>query len=86
MSHPTTVEKYDGTLKELARDICDMQYDSLAQLLDHIADNLKEDSEADLARGYKQLSDRLDQAANALYTARCRIDIAWKICKPHMKD
>jgi hypothetical protein len=86
MSHPTDIDKYDGTLEQLANDITNLRYDSLAQLLDHIADNLEHDSKADFVRGRKQLSDRLGQAASMLHTAKCRIDIAYKICKPYMTE
>lgn len=34
MNHPKTIEKYDGSLQELGRDIKNLEYDALVELLD----------------------------------------------------
>ncbi len=88
MKHPTTVEKYPGTLKELARDEGKMRYDSLAESYGYKADDLIEQAKADRARGNMDLADQLELAARDIYRARDRMkNIIWeKICKKHMKE
>jgi len=86
MKHPTKVEKYSGSLEELARDIVNMRYDSLAELLGYIEKNLIEDYRNDMKRGREQLSNKLKKAAVEIFFAKGIIDSAWKICKEHMKE
>jgi len=44
MWHPSEIEKYPGTLKELAQEIANLRYDSLAQFLLELRNCLEEDS------------------------------------------
>ena len=39
MRHPDKIEKYNGTIDELAKDITNLRYDILAQLLDKLSHN-----------------------------------------------
>ena len=40
MKHPTNVPKYPGSLEELARDVCKMRYDAVANFFGYCADYL----------------------------------------------
>ena len=94
MKHPKTVEKYDGNLEELARDICNLRYDSFSELLEDLANNLYEDSLADADRdslkynGKKriQLSSKLEDVAKKFDEAKKIMYSIWEICKPYTKE
>lgn len=44
MKHPKTVEKYNGTLKELSRDIVGLDYDAQVELFKSLAKDFDIDS------------------------------------------
>jgi hypothetical protein len=69
VKHPDRVEKYPGSLKEMARDATNMRYDSLAEFVDYMADYLKQDSDADSERGRKKLESKIKKAVNSLHEA-----------------
>ena len=50
MKHKTYIEKYDGSLEELAEDIGNLRYDALTDLLKLLSAKLNKDSESDLFR------------------------------------
>jgi hypothetical protein len=84
--HPKTVEKYDGTLKDLAKDIGNLRYDSLIELLDHLEAKIKEDADADLKGGRNRLAEFLTYAYVEVRSVKKQIGRAWEICKPYMKN
>ncbi len=86
MKHPKNVEGYPGSLAELARDTGNMHYDSLAEFLQYLADDLKRQAGTDREKGRTQLPAELEAAAEQLYAGKRRINSAAKICKPHMQE
>lgn len=85
MKHPKKVERYSGNLAELAIDMESMSYDSLAEFLGYLGDELARQAKADRARGRPKLASELEASAVNTYEARQRISNAWNICEPHMR-
>jgi hypothetical protein len=86
MKHLKTVKKYDGTLKELARDIANLRYDALATFLEELSTALSEDSISDKKRKRKRLSYCLSVASSDILCASYAIRNAWNICKKFIKE
>jgi hypothetical protein len=83
--HPLTIEKYSGTLQELAEDIGNLRYDATADFLQHLANKFEKDSKADAQRKRVKLSRYLYRTFFYLKNAAGDVTSAWKICKPKMK-
>ena len=83
MIHQTSIERYTGSLKELAEDIGDLRYDSLVKLLKQLADKIKYDGDQDYNRNRIKLAEQLHQCAVHLNEAKRCIDKAWVICEPY---
>ena len=82
MKHPKNVEKYNGSLDELAEDIGNLSYDDLAYLIKCLGDKLTKDSKCDNSKGRLKLAGKLELAAKDIYSAREKIMYAWdKYCK-----
>jgi len=86
MKHPKNIERYPGSLDELARDIGNMHYAFLDEFLQYLADDLKRQAASDREKGRTKLPAELEAAAEQLYAAKRRIDSAAEICKPYMKN
>jgi hypothetical protein len=84
--HPKNIEGFEGSLDELAKSVGNLAYDQTSSFIEKLADDIKRQANADLARGRKKLSSELYMAANKLYEARDKMNLAWKICEPYMKD
>ncbi len=84
MTHTDHVERYSGTLAELAAELGDLRYDALAAFLAALAAKLAADSTQDAARGRAKLAAALDAASEAVTDAAGAIGTAWVICEPHM--
>lgn len=85
MIHETTIKKYDGTLKDLANDMGDLQYDALAKFLEYMATKIAEDGAKDRARGRTQLAKCLEKSADLIGKSTKEMEKAWGICEPYMK-
>lgn len=72
------LDKYTGNLKELAEDIGNLHYESLAEFLLHLSWKLNTDADKDYNAGRVKLSHKLGDASNS-------INKAWKISEPYMK-
>ena len=72
-------------MKALAEMIGDLHYETLAELLAHLADKLYNDAKKDSAAGRIQLSNKLYNAAECVAQSDHVISEAWEICKPFMK-
>lgn len=83
MKHTTTVRDFNGTSAQLAQEMGDLYYDSLAELLTLLAQQIAADSEADLQRGRPKLAGELNGCAEHLQAAARHIQSAWTICAPH---
>lgn len=85
MQHRDDVKKYSGSLADLAKDIGNMRYDSLAYFLKQLGDDLIRQAAADKARGRVKLASQLEATAQGLYHAREKMIGAWEICSPYME-
>ena len=70
---------YLGGLEQLAADLGNLRYDSLAQFLHLFSQKIKQDGNADLGRNRPKLAVHLHAAADEI--AR-----AWHLCKPFMPE
>lgn len=86
MKHTTTVPHYNGSHQQLAEEIGDLYYDSLAELLWKLGEKLERDASSDHQRGRMKLTAELAAAADHLYAAAERIASAWLICKPYVTE
>ena len=83
MTHRTNVERYSGTLAELAADLGDLRYDALGHFL---ADELAADAAADEGRGRPRLAGTLRESAGQVRAASSAVREAWRISGPRMKE
>jgi hypothetical protein len=84
MAHSERIERYPGSLAELADELGELRYDALAAFLLALAAKLDGDSRADDARGRKKLAALLRAASVGASEAAGAIERAWVICEPHM--
>ena len=66
MKHWKTIEKYNGSLKELARDIVDLDYDVLVEFFTILKDDFAKDAIHDLKLNHTQVAERLRNIAQGL--------------------
>ena len=84
--HTRNVEGFEGSLDELAKSLGNMTYDQTSSFIEKLADDIKRQADADLARGRKKLAFELYATVDELYKAKDKMNLAWKICEPYMKD
>ncbi len=84
MIHREEVERYPGTLTQLAGDVGDLRYDALALFLRALAAKLAADGSADAHRGRPKLANALQKGAEAIQEAGSELERAWSICARHM--
>lgn len=82
--HASHIDRYPGTLAELATELGDLRYDALAAFLTELAAKLEADSLKDAARGRQKLAAQLQATAVGVSGAAGHIAKAWRICEPHM--
>jgi hypothetical protein len=85
MKHTKQVVNFAGSHEQLATEIGDLYYDSLADLLRKLSDKIGSDAQADHGRGRPRLAGELAACAGMLVQAATHIDTAWTICKPHVE-
>lgn len=82
MKHPRTVPGYNGSLEQLAKDLENLSYDSLADFLKYLETALIKRSESDKIGGRTSLSGKLENAAKYTNLSEKEIREAWeKYCK-----
>ena len=86
MKHPETVEKYQGTLEQLAQEVSNLRYDSLAHFVYCLSENLYRQATEDYVNDRFKLGESLTEAKNRLDFASMYLKKAWNICKPYMKE
>jgi len=86
MKHPVKVEKYNGSLQELAKDSGRMRYDSVAEFYHYLAEDLIQQAQADRIRGHAQLAEKLEATAQKFYEARNKMREIWDLCRKHMEE
>jgi hypothetical protein len=84
VAHPEKVRGFDS-LDDLAREVGNLRYDSLAEFLGKLAQDIKQQAEADAKRGRPILSAALYQTADKIEDAKAYADKAWKISDHYMK-
>lgn len=84
--HKSEIEKYNGSLEELARDLGDLRYDALAEFLKNLSFKVKADGEKDGSRGRKKLAKALKNSSEKLKESAKDIDEARRISEPYMGD
>lgn len=84
MKHTHNIKNYHGTLEQLAEDLGDLYYDSLADFLHLLSEKLHRDGNADLARQRFKLGGHLKECSLHLERASREIQQAWSICEPHV--
>ncbi len=86
MKHTQQVKSYSQSHEQLAEDIGDLYYDSLAGLLRLLSDKMKRDGDADAGRGRSKLASELYACSEQLAQAAKHADVAWDICEPYVKE
>ncbi len=83
--HPTEVEGFVGTSRQLVENVAAMRYDKIHEFFVLYAGRLQLEAHAELAQGRKKLAKELfDSAGHASQLAES-YNRAFKISKPHMK-
>ena len=83
--HETHLTTYKGSFEELAQELGDLTYDSLADFLSCLSEKLAKDAVADEGRNRVKLANCLRNASENLQVASSEIEKAWDICEPFMK-
>lgn len=83
--HKKEVEGYNGSIKDLARDVADLHYESLSEFLLELGFCLNEDARADEGRGRPKLASNLKEGAQHITRGHLNIEKAWEISKPYME-
>jgi hypothetical protein len=86
MKHTKQVVNFAGSHEQLATEIGDLYYDSLADLLRKLSDKIETDAQADHGRGRPRLAGELAACAGKLAQSATHIDTAWDICEPQVKS
>ena len=82
--HTDHIKSYPGSHKELAENLGDLYYDSLADFLQQLSEKMKQDGDADNRRGRPELAAELLACSQHLQEAAKHIDTAWAICRPYI--
>jgi hypothetical protein len=86
MRHSLTVDGFDGTLKELATEIANLRYDSMAKLLSYILFDLERQSSNDKIIGRSKLSDIINKSCLHISQAIGCVQEAWVLSEPRIKE
>jgi hypothetical protein len=66
MKHKKTIEKYQGTLEDLAKDIGNLDYDAMAQVFALLSQKFATDAQHDLELKHPQVAEKLKNISDAL--------------------
>lgn len=84
--HPKTIEGYVGSIEDLAKSVGNLSYDQTSLFIKKLAEDIVRQADADMKKNKTKHATELYLVADKLYDAKDKIDLAWKICKPYMKD
>jgi hypothetical protein len=82
--HKSTIEGYDN-MKALAKDLTNLRYDALHDLMFEMAKQLYWDAIADNGRNRIKLADKLVKVADHMGDASLEMAEIWKLCEPYME-
>ena len=82
--HKKDVEKYNGSIEELADDISNLHYETLEYFFIRLSDKIFLDSMKDSEGGRHKLGTALNEAHINLIKVKKNIGEAWKISEPYM--
>jgi hypothetical protein len=80
------INGYNKSLKELANSLKNLRYDSLSEYLKQLSKGIKNDANTHRSGKRYKLAAHLYDTSQHLKQAKKQIDVAWKICKPYMKE
>jgi len=83
MKHSTKIKHYTGNHAQLAEEIGDLYYNSLAEFISLLATKIAGDAKADEKRGRPKLAAELVECSRHLESASSHIRAAWHICEPY---
>jgi len=82
--HKKTIEKYNGSLKELSRDIRNLDYDALTELFGEMKNDAENDSTHDLKLNHPQVAEHLRNISKALQEILDKdMQPIAKLCRPY---
>lgn len=84
MDHLEKPQNFDWTLEDLAKEIWDLKYDSMAKFFALLWEKIASDWEKDLWRWRNQLWLALWSVAEELKKTSEKIENIWKICEKYM--
>lgn len=83
--HAAALSNYNGNMEQLAEELGDLFYDSLADFLHLFSEKMRRDAESDAWRKRPKLAGHLLACSQHLQQASTEINKAWKICKPYTR-
>jgi hypothetical protein len=84
--HPTSVEGFDGSLKQLAREICRLRYDKLAELLYYLGEEFVAEANIESKRDRVHLSALLVRTWGIVRALQVHVENVFRFSAPHMKN
>ena len=86
MKHPDFIEGYDGTMKDLAHAIGNMRYDKVEEFINELEQDFLHQAINDTEHGRYKLSIKLWRIVDILRKLKTKMNEAWNICEPYMKE
>ena len=84
MKHPAKINGFSGSIKDAARAIAVMRYDSIRDLFKALAVEFKAEAEKDKKSGRRKLAVQLRTLALSAEVSAEILDKIWKLCKKYM--
>jgi hypothetical protein len=84
--HPTSVEGFDGSLKELAQRVGALRYDKHAEFFHFYAEEILVQANRDVMRRRNKLAILLTAAWGIARALQKQFEIIFYFCAPYMKD
>ncbi len=84
--HHTKIDGYDGSLRLLARQVCSMRYDKVAEFFKYCAEEILLQADWDTQRKRHKLAALLRSAWGISKVLAEQYNKIFALCKPHMKD
>lgn len=84
--HPTKINNYQGSLKDLARDLGNLRYDRLQVFFLLLENKILEDARVDDQHGRKQLASLLNKLSIDVNKVSMTLNEIWGLCKSKMTD